>query len=93
MESERPRSPCDVSTTGALIEPFVRAQPRRSLVAVEAGELDVAEDEIGMRGDGEIDAGHAVGGLEHVEAARLEHSAHQRPALRVVLDVEDARRC
>src|SRR6266702_2313960 len=52
---------------GALIEPLVRAQPCRGLVAVEAGELDVAEDEIGMRGDGEIDARHAVGGLEHVE--------------------------
>ena len=76
---------------GAAVEALVRAQPGGGLVTVDPGQLDVAEDQVRVRGDGQVDAGDAVRGFQHVEAARLEHRAHQRPAFRVVLDVEDAR--
>src|SRR6266850_568196 len=69
----------------------VRPESGGGLVAVDAGHLDVAEDQVRMGGDGQVDAGDAVGGLQDVESPGLEHVPHQRPAFRVVLDVEDAR--
>ena len=75
----------------APVEAPIRAQPRGRLVAVDPRHLDVAEDQVGVRGDGEIDPGDAVGRLEHVEPARFQDVAHQGPAFRIVLDVEDAR--
>src|SRR5205823_614454 len=61
------------------------------LRAADPRHLGVAEDQVGVRGDGEIDPGDAVRSLEDVESSRFQDVADEGAALRVVLDVEDAR--
>ena len=76
---------------GAPVQPPVRAQAGGRLVPVDAGHLDVAEDQVGVRRDCQVDPRDAVRRLEDVEAARFQDIPHQGPAFRIVLDVEDAR--
>ena len=76
----------------AAVESLVRPQAGSRFVAVDSRKLDVAEDQVGMGADREVDAGDPVAGLEDVETARFEHAPHQRPAFRVVLYVENSRR-
>ena len=73
------------------VQTLVGAQAGGRLVAVDPRELDVAKDQVGVGGDRQVDPRDAVGGLQDVESPRLEDAAHQRPAFRVVLDIEDPR--
>jgi hypothetical protein len=90
-EGEAPVAVARQDDDRAAVEALVRPQTGGRLVAVDAGKLDVAEDQVGVGADGQIDAGDPVARLEDVEAARLENAPHQRPALWIVLDVEDPR--
>jgi len=69
-------SPCDVSTTmGHPSSPRTSAGGSLSRTR-RCGHLDVAEDQVGVRRDRQVDPRDAVRGLEDVESARFQgHSA------------------
>ena len=59
--------------------------------AVDAGQLQVHQHQVGRQLGGHADALLAGGGRHHVVAGVLEHVAHQLEVERVVLDHEDPR--
>src|SRR5437773_1262052 len=61
------------------------------LVAVDARQVDIEEDERRFLTDRRLDAGEAVLGLDDGVPGRLQDGADQHPVLPVVLDVEDLR--
>ncbi len=67
------------------------AQAQGDLEAVEAGDVDVDEDEIGRLRHREAHALEAVGRVDHLVAGAVEQLADEEPVRRVVLDVEDLR--
>ena len=77
------------SRIGSVDVAGVQAQAARQLEAVEAGQADVEEDEIGIdRGDRGQPSLAVREGVD-AEAFRFEEVGEQRPVRRVVLDDED----
>ena len=71
------------------LERRVRAQPPADLEAVEAGHLDVEQDQVGPLAHARFQRGDAVRGLEHAELLVLEREADQLHDGRLVVDHQD----
>src|SRR5437899_5056285 len=68
------------------------AAPTRDLVAVEAGQADVDQGDVGSHGGGDLDARPAVGGLTNVVAFERQLNLEHLASVRIVLDDEDPSR-
>ena len=69
-----------------------RAERGRRLVAVEARETDVQQDEVGPLANRLVDALQTILGLEELVPLSHQEPADETPVVRVVLDVEDLHR-
>ena len=65
------------------------AQEVEHLEPVELRHRDVEEDEVGLLGDGRLESGLAVLGLDDLVAAAAERDVHEQPYLPVVVGDED----
>ncbi len=66
-----------------------RLEHRHDFVAVDAGQVDVEQDQGRFLAHGGLDAGQPVLGVDDGVALRLEDRPGEHPVLRVVLDVQD----
>ena len=79
--------------TSTMCGPVAVGQPRGDVEAVDVGQLDVEQHEIGPQAARLLDPGGAVGSLaDHVEPLRLEQHAGARTKGGVVVDDEDGQR-
>ena len=72
-----------------VARPRVPAQGDRQLEAVEDRHLDVEQEEVGVVGDGALEALAPVGGLEHLMSLVAQYRAAERADPGIVVDDED----
>ena len=70
--------------------PAALAQLAGHREAVEVGEHDVEDDEVGIASGGEVERGGSVGGHRHLETGEPERGREQLTDVRLVLDDEQA---
>ena len=76
---------------GHAAERRLAAQAERHLVAVEPGDVEVDEDQVGPLRQRRAHALEAVGGVDDLVPLGGEELAHEQAVPRVVLDVKNAR--
>ena len=76
---------------GHAVERRLGAKAQRDLEAVEAGDVQVDEDDVRPLRDREANALETVGGVDHLVTVGREELADEQPIARVVLDVQHAR--
>ena len=77
---------------GRLFEHRLGAQAKGHLVAVEARQVDIHENQRGPLGQSQANAFKSIGGIHHLKALGGEQFAHEEAVRGIVFDVENARR-